>query len=215
MSACLFRTAVAASLALSLAAAGGALAGPKPSCNLITDEEGDTFLLRTQDGPGAYGPQEDTADIVSADVATDAKTITGVIRVKSLASAASTSPGGISYDINFTTDSIDAPLYIRAVVPRSGEPTSEAGSRQSVVVTSVSAPLGEGEVVVDADNNEVRFSFPIAYFDELGGLKPGAKLAFGDVTTGRAAGSRAVFADVAASDKTYTVGAQSCVKPGK
>jgi hypothetical protein len=213
------RLAVTGSLVLSCLAAGGAVAAPakpKPVCNLVTDAKDDTFLARAQDTAGGpYGPQEDAADIVSADVATDAKTLTGVVRVKSLAAAAATSPGGISYDINFTTPSIPDPVYVRALVPGSGEPSSDAGTRQSVVATSVSASLGTGTVVVDKAKNEVRFSFPLTQFASVGGLKPGSKLTFGETTTGRAAAGRAVFADVATGATTYTVGARSCVVPGK
>lgn len=218
MSSRAFRLTVAGSLVLTSLAAGGAVAAPakpKPVCNLVTDEKDDTFLLRSQDGAGAYGPQENAADIVSADLASDAKNITGVIRVKSLAAAPSTSPGGLSYDINLTSSTTEKPLYLRAVVPNAGTPTAEAGSRESVVVTSVSAPLGAGTVVVDKAKHEVRFSFPIAHFASVGGMKAGTKLNFGDVTTGRAAGSRAVFADVATDGKTYVAGAKSCVIPGK
>ena len=216
MSARALRLVLSGSLGVALIAAGGAVAAPaKVSCEMVTDAKDDTFLLRYQDTAGAYGPQEDAADIVSADVASDAKTITGVVRVKSLAAAAGTSPGGISYDINMTSSTSDLPLYLRAVVPGAGEPTAEAGSRESVVVTSVSAPLGAGTVVVDKAKNEVRFSFPIAHFASVGGLKPGTKLNFPEVTTGRAAGSRAVFADAATEGKTYTAGSKSCVVPGK
>jgi hypothetical protein len=216
MSARALRLVVSGSLGVALVAAGGAVAAPaKVACNLVTDAKDDTFLLRSQDGAGAFGPQEDAADIVSADVASDAKNITGVIRVKSLAAAPSTAPGGLSYDINLTSSATDLPLYIRAIVPSSGAPTAEAGSRESVVVTSISVPLGSGTVVVDKAKNEVRFSFPVALFDSVGGLKPGTKLNFGDVTTGRAAGSRAVFADVAVEGKTYAAGTKSCVVPGK
>ena len=207
--------ALAGAVGLGTVLAGGAVAAPKPVCNLVDDPKDDTFLLRTQDGVGAYGPQEDALDIVSADIATNAKTLTGVIRVKSLAAGPSTSPGGASYDINFTTPSSPSPLYVRAVVPRAGEPTAEAGSRESFVITSISAPLGTGTVVVDKAKNEVRFSFPLDHFKAVGGLKRGAKLTFGDVTTGRSAGSRAVFSDAASGSKSYTVGAPSCVPVGK
>lgn len=211
------RLAVVGVIGLSLIGAGGAVAAPaKPVCNLVEDAEDDTFLVRFQDTAGAYGPQEDSLDIVSADIATDAKTLTGVVRVKDLAAAAATSPGGASYDINFTTPAIASPAYIRASVPSSGDPTAEAGTREAAVVTSIATPLGEGTVVVDEAKNEVRFSFPLAHFTPAGGLKAGAKLSFGDVTTGRAlSSSRAVFADAATSEKTYTVGARSCVVPGK
>src|SRR5687768_14584060 len=102
-------------MAATVGVAGAAPAKPKPVCNLVQDAKDDTFAARYQETAGAYGPQESSLDIVSADLASDAKTLTGVLRVQSLAAAPATSPGGASYDINFTTPSIEAPLYVRAL----------------------------------------------------------------------------------------------------
>ena len=219
MSSHLSRPALAIGVGLTLLLAGAATAAPaktpaKPVCNLISDPKGDTFALRSQDTAGQYGPQEDGMDIVSGDVASDAKTLTGVLRVANLSAVVPSSPGGVSFDINFLSATSDAPLYIRAVVTPAGA-TAEAGSRQTVAVTSLSTALGAGTVVVDKPKNEVRFSFPVALFASVGGLKPGSKLVFGDITTGRAITTRAVFADVATEAKSYTVGSPSCVVPGK
>lgn len=224
MSSPLRRPVLAIAVGLSLLLAGAATAAPakapakakaaKAVCNLFSDPKGDTFALRSQDTAGQYGPQEDGLDIVSGDLASDATTLTGVLRVANLSAAVPTSPGGVSFDINFLSGASDAPLYIRAVVTAAGS-TAEAGTRETLVATSLPTPLGAGTVIVDKPKNEVRFSFPLALFASVGGLKPGAKLVFGDVTTGRAIGARAVFADVASQVKGYAVGARSCVIPGK
>lgn len=218
----LARRALAAALALSVAGAGGALAAPKPKpkpkpvCNVATDAKGDTFAVRVQDTQGGpYGPQDDGLDIVSADLASDGKVLTGVVRVAALATT-TTSPGGRGFDINISTPRSPVEVYLRASVPATGAATAEAGTREALpAVTSVSTPLGSGTVVVDAAKNEVRFSFPTSLFDSIGGIKVGDTLAFGEITTGRTVGPRSVFADVAVPGTAYKVGTPTCVPLGK
>src|SRR5262245_27463636 len=57
---------------------------PKPVCNLVTDPAGDASLLAGASGQG----YDASLDIISADVASDGKTITAVVRVKTLAKPA-------------------------------------------------------------------------------------------------------------------------------
>jgi hypothetical protein len=212
------RPVLALSLVLPLAVAGAALAAPKPAakpkpvCNVVTDAKGDTFAVRVQDQQGGpFGPQDDGLDLVSADLASDGKVLTGAIRLVSVAPAA-TSPGGRGLDINITTPRSPAEVYLRVAVPASGAPTAEAGTREALpAVTSVSTPLGAGTAVVDAAKNEVRFSFPASLFDSVGGIKVGDTLAFGEITVGRTVGPRSVFADVAVPGTSYKVGTPSCV----
>lgn len=217
------RPVLAVTLAASLTLAGGAALAapkkkpapkPKPVCNVVTDDTGDTFLLRSQDGVQP-GPQEDALDLVSADLASDGKTITAAIRVKAISAAAPTAPGGRGFDINFAGPANPTELFVRATVSATGAVTTEAGSRgETVGVTRVSTVLGTGTGVLDAAKNEVRFSFPVAVFATVGGFKVGDTLAFGEITTGRAAGPRAVFADVAVPGTSYKVGTPSCVPLG-
>lgn len=210
-------------LASGLAVA--ALASPSsaaPKCNIVTDAAGDTFLLRYQEIPpgGAYGPQEDSLDIVSADLASDGKVLTAVIRLKNLAAAASTSPGGAGYDLNFTSPNSKLGLFMRATRTSAGE-VFEAGFKDPVGagginLTTLSTILSPATGVFDAAKNEIRMHVPLAVFDAQGGIKKDNLLTFGEVTSGRAAGSRSVFADAAVAEAaTYKVGADSCVKPGK
>ena len=212
------RTAVlAAGIALTTLATG---ADAKPACNLAEDPAGDTFLLRYQDQyrpQGApYGPQEDAMDILSADIASDGKVVTAVIRVKNLEAAAPTSPGGVGYTLDFLTPKSEFTMYLRALKTGAGT-TFEAGFKEPlpVGVTTVNTSLGTVQGVLDAAKNEVRITAPLSVFDSQGGIKSGNKLTLGEITTGRIAGPRTVFADVVVGEKSYTVGAASCVKPGK
>jgi len=221
------RRAAAAALALTLAATGAAHAAPKakpkpkpkPLCNLVTDPSGDTFALRYQDSyhtQGApYGPQEDGLDLLGADFGSDAKSFTAVVRVKNLSAAVGTAPGGVEFDVNFTSPKAELPLYLRAVYPANAAPFYEFGSRESYVVTSLATKIADATGFVDKAKNEVHITVPVAAFKTVGGLAAGTKLAFGEVTSGRYAGGRAVFADVVVGEKTYPAGAYSCVTPGK
>jgi hypothetical protein len=216
MSARVFRTAVTASLFLSLAAAGGALAGPKKSCDLITDAENDTFLLRTQDSVGAYGPPEASLDIVGGDLASDDKTITGVLRVAKLATTAGTSPVGLSFRLQFALPGqTETNLYMTANIV-AGSESFAVGVRD--ILTNTSTKLADATGTFDVEKSEVRISAPLAAFKEAGGIEPGAKLTLADLdqTSSRPSGAGpSVFADVAISDKTYTAGNPSCVEVGK
>lgn len=217
MSARVLRLVLAGSLGLTLVAAGGALAAPKPSCNIITDETNDTFLLRTQDGLGAYGPQEDALDMVSGDLASNGKTITGVIRVSKLSTSAGTSPFGLSYRLQFSLPGQeDENLYMSANLV-GGSESFAVGVRNTALNTS--SKLADATGVFDVAKSEVRISAPIAAFKDVsGGLKPGTKLSLVDLdqTSSRPTGlGPSVFADVAVSEKSYVAGSPSCVAVGK
>lgn len=216
MSARMTRIALTGSLVLSLAAAGGALAAPDPVCNLITDEEGDTFLLRTQDTVGLYGPDESSLDITGGDLASDAKTITGVIRVAELSTTAGTSPVGLSFRLQFALPGqTESNLYMTANVV-GGTESFAVGVRD--IATNTSTKLADATGVFDLDNSEVRISAPLDAFKDAGGIKSGARLTLADLdqTSSRPSGAGpSVFADVAISDKTYIAGTPSCVAVGK
>lgn len=218
------RPTLALVVAASLLTAGGVAAAapkpkpkpkPKPVCNVVTDEKDDTFLLRSQDGTQP-GPQENGLDLVSADLASDGKTITAAVRVVDIDAAVPTSPGGRGFDINFAGPANAAELFVRAVVSATGAVTTEAGNRgETVGVTRLSTVLASGTGVLDVAKNEVRFSFPVSVFTPAGGFKVGDSLSFGEITTGRVAGPRAVFADVAVPGTLYKVGTPSCLAVGK
>jgi hypothetical protein len=223
------KTRSAAALAISVAALTGttAHAAVKPVCNLVLDGTGDTFLARAQDG-NAPGPQEDGFDIVSADIASDAKTLTAVIRVKKLSSAIQTSPLGAGFAFDFTLPTSPLQGSMRAVFVTGQAPYFEATYKDPSVPNSPSTFLATAKGFADTKKNEVHISVPVSVFSNLGPIKKGTPIQpAGDAaTTGRAVptspgtagqpvATRYVFADVATESKLYKVGTKSCVTPGK
>lgn len=211
-----FRGLAAAAVLITGALASTSGAAPLP-CNLNTDPKGDTFLVRQQDAAGVFGPQEDGVDIVSVDLATDAKTITGVIRVVKLLETITTSPLGVTYRTQFSVPAQgrDFNFYLNASNTSTGGKVFTGGVRDALLNTSTK--LGDGTGVFDTDKNEIRISVPLSAFAATnGGIKKGLKLATDwDTTVSRATPAASVFADVAVGAKPYTVGAKNCVKPGK
>jgi hypothetical protein len=219
------RTVLLVSLLAVGSLAGAGHAAKKP-CLLVQDPAGDTFAARYQEtgqelgAPVPYGPQEDSLDLVSADVASNAKTLTAVIRVNKLSDAA-TSPAGRSYDLNFTIPGAPNALYIRAVLATGSAPTYEAGYKMPVGAeginpTTLATKLADGTGTADTKKNEIRIHVPISAFSKQGkGIKPGTKLSLGEITAGRYAAGRGVFADVVVAEKIYKAGAVNCVNPGK
>ena len=224
--------------ALAITLAGAALLAPvahaatkpvKPVCNLITDTPKDTFLLRSQDGQGAYGPQEDGLDILSMDVASDAKTLTGVVRVAKLATKVQSAPGGIDFRIGFTLpgqDPTTGNFFLNARADSSGAPSFLLGLRTVVAQgQSTTAKLVDATGTFDTTKNEVHISVPVSAVKSGSvSLATGSILSFAglDETSARqvavnpATGvGTATFADVTNSETTYKAGTKSCVTPGK
>lgn len=216
MRARLLRTAVTAGVLGLVASAGIAGAAPKPVCNLLEDAKGDTFLLRTQDTAGVFGPQENSLDIVSGDLGSDGKTLTGVLRVEKLATTAATSPVGLSFRLQFSLPGAeDSNLYMTANLV-AGAQSFAVGVRDAL--TNTSTKLADAKGVFDLDKSEVRISAPLSVFKPAADIKKGTKLTFAgwDQTSSRPSGAGpSVFADVARSEKTYVVGDATCVPVGK
>lgn len=223
MTTSLLRVAVAGALTAIAVGSGAASALTKvaPTCNLVEDPKDDTFALRYQEtvrdlgGPAAYGPGEPALDIVSADVAADAKTLTAVLRVNKLAKAAQTAPGGLSFRVQFSSPTEeDENMYLSASTTGTTD-TFTAGTR--AITANLSTKLADATGVFDLAKSEVRISVPLATF-AAAGVKAGTILSFAglDQTSARLTptGSSS-FADVARSEKVYKVGAPSCVVPGK
>jgi hypothetical protein len=197
----LLRLSVAAAAALSVALAGGAVAAPaKPVCNLITDAEGDTT------GPST------ALDIVSGDVASNAKTFTAVIRTAALAETDLSSPTGIAWGLRFVSPKSDLPYYLLASKFQGEDVVFSYGQ---VDGTSLNE-LGVAKGVVDIAKKEVRIHAPVKAL----GLKPGT-----EITALQAQGRRAIGTNGAAlymnadssdasSSEPYTTSTPSCVKPG-
>src|SRR3712207_5332501 len=86
----------------------------KPVCNLIKDAKGDA----TGTGSPAAGPNDPNLDILTADVATNASTLTAVFRLSAFGSAEDSSPLGRTYTFSFVAGT--QTVSLRTVVSQAG-----------------------------------------------------------------------------------------------
>jgi hypothetical protein len=216
----LARPVLAVSLVASLTAVGVAGAAtkpkPKPVCHLIADTSGDAPIF----GPT---PSDDSLDIVSGDIATNAKSLTGVVRVKNLAATTSTSPyTGQTYYVQFSVPGFDNPMYVGYQVDKTAA-LFQYGDLETTQGQGVYTPKGNATGVVDAAKNEIRISVALGDLASLASVKPGKKitgiqaLTFQNVGVPNAAGGGGalVGGDTAEATKPYVAGYPSCVTPGK
>ena len=229
------RSAAAIALAVATVAAPAADAAPKkkapkkppPVCNLVVDPTGDTFLVRAADGT-ANEPKENGLDIVSADIASDAKNVAVAIRVKALGAAVQSSPQGVGFSFDFLLPSSEMQGSLRAVFIQGQPAYYEATVKDPSVPNSPSTFLALAKGATDAKKNEIRIWAPVSVFSSLGTMKNGTVITPADdaATSGRAVppspgmagqpvATRFVFADVAGDGKAYKVGTSSCVPIGK
>jgi hypothetical protein len=226
-------------VALLALAAPAATAAPKaapkpvkaaPTCNTIIDPAGDTFAARSQDQQGAYGPQDDSLDILSADLASDGKVVTAAVRIKTLSRAISTSPTGLTVGLGFLIGTGDTVVRLQAVLPSGQEDRFEVAAIAPDALPNQPATfVGTVTGVVDLPKNEIRITAPAAMLAPYGTLAPGTKLFPNEAesatasravppitsTPGQPMTTRGPFADIAAGGKAVKVGELSCVVPGK
>lgn len=206
----LFRATTAVAVAGTLVGAGisQAAARAKPSCNIVTDAKADADIA------GGAG-QDDSLDIVSADLASDRRALTAVIRVVKASPASSSYKYGSTWRMDFTVSGV--PLSISAVSDRNGVVGQYAYSD-----TTGSHIIGsDGAVTIDQVKNEVRISIPTLAFREHADLKPGTLVTKVSAVTGGVVNIpgegnvRVPTTDVSdTTDGTYKLGKVSCVKPG-
>lgn len=202
---------------------------PKPVCQTISDAKGDTFAIRAQDAQGAYGPQENALDITSADLASDGKVLTAVVRLASMSRAIATSPQGFTVGIDFRIGSGTDVVRLQGVAVQGGDRFEVSAKSVDALPNVPSTYVGDATGVVDEKKGEVRIHAPAALLAPFGALKPGTKLTPNEAesatasrgvpaitrTPGAPMTTRGPFADIAAGGKTIAVGAPSCVVPGK
>lgn len=208
------RPVLAIGLVAVVALAGGATAAPaKAVCNLMTDPKGDASFLDTL-------PNDPSLDIVSADVATDARTLTGVVRVDKLASVSPTSPLGRGYYVMFNAPKVESPIYLNAEITPD-RTAFEWGTLETLPSGSGRYTLrGQATGVVDAATSELRISVPLKDVAAVAKLSPGARLsaltASATSLIGTSvSGGLVATVDDAAGSKVYVSGTRSCVVPGK
>lgn len=205
-------------LALSALLASGLAVGaeaavkkPKPVppvCNLVLDAKADATAFAVL---ASGGPNESGLDIISADIATDAKTLTTVIRVDSDPAALSTSPNGGAWYFVFETPAGKFYTFARSTKSYSGY-----GVGGYDATTGQRATIGAGVGIIDSTKKEIRVSVPLSL---VPGLKAGTKITGIAPYTQREftvlGGGATPTADSAEGTKSYTAGAKSCVTPGK
>lgn len=213
------------------AAPAKAKAKPKPVapvCNLVVDEKGDA---KYNNVPGAAGD-----DIVTADLANDATTITGVVRLAGMSANDPQAPLGRNYSVLFTAPGSADLLFMSARTYPQG-PKFVYGYQAEDPNTGVNTnfSLGDASGVVDLAKGEVRISVPIkGYVDGAKAkLAPGAKLAGLTASVDRIGGQGFVPSQVLvpgtprvplggfllpfdnATGGSYLMGTPSCVAVGK
>lgn len=217
-------------LPLVLLGTGGAFTvadaakAPAPVCNIVKDDTGDAKLVAV---PGGGND-----DIVSADVASDGKTITGVIRLAALDANDPNAPLGHNYIVNFSAKGVENPLFVAArTYPTGTKFIFGYQSTDPTLPINISYPIGDATGTVDLAKKEIRISAPNAAFEPAGSkLALGTKLLGVGALSYRVAGQGLVpsqsvgghFVPLGglseqfdnAAGGNYVVGTPSCVKPG-
>ncbi|HUR14124.1 MAG TPA: hypothetical protein VM097_06490 [Mycobacteriales bacterium] len=218
----LTRPALCLALVASVTAATAATAATrprpkplKPVCNVVVDPAGDA-------SPQPPAPSDDSFDVLSADIASDAKNVTAVIRMKNVSS---TGLGQLGRDVQMTFDLVgaEAKVWIGYTGSSYGGDAFQYGLIGMGDAGSTS-PTGDAVGKIDAAKNEIRMTVPVADLNGLGKIKPGAKVSSIAVTASQLVGvapnPSGVYAfnsftvDDAAAVKPYIAGYPSCVKPG-
>lgn len=167
---------------------------PKPVCHLVTDPKGD-----------APPTGDSSLDIVSADVATNARTITAVIRVAKLSNPDTMAPEGEYYAFNFTAGAGQGGHSLYAMLSPVGN----------------SFEGGAGTGVVDTAKSEIRISVPLSYWTGPDAVFPGPPfhgfIVYADINNNvqPIPTTLTVLGDTATSKATYKPGTPSCVAVGK
>jgi hypothetical protein len=206
-----FRSVLALSAVLAAGLAGGASAAVKKPCQLIKDATGDAVVLAAKD---------DGLDIVTADLASDAKKITAVIRLKTYAATDPLAPMGRKVYMQWNAPGGDFPLYMAVSIDPGFEPYFTYGHLETLATGNGSYTKdGDANGVLDTAKHEVRITAPISGFAAHGKHKPGAKLTGIEASTkwliGAAGGGFVEPADTATSAKGYVAGTATCVVVGK
>jgi hypothetical protein len=190
------RPVVALLVCASLAGAGAAGAATKaaPVCNIVTDDKGDGSFVAT--------PNSKALDVVSADIATGAKTVTAVIRVDGMGSDPATTLG-VEYKLNFTVGGMSQ--FLRYQNSTGLGETFDYGDQSGANGGSTSKGTADG--VVDAAKGTITISAPKSEFAGMKGGTATEIIARSYVSLG------ALFesADTATGNKPYKDLTPSCL----
>ncbi|HVF19756.1 MAG TPA: hypothetical protein VNA14_05900 [Mycobacteriales bacterium] len=211
---------------MSLALVAGPASGaPRAACQLVTDPEGDGGMWgQVPPGTPAYPT---SLDILSADIATNAKQFTAVIRVSQLQSFEQGSPTGIGFAIHVTVNK----QRFRLAASRNpgSDPVFTMEGRIEYVGDENNGGATYGLIglidgIFDEDASEIRMTAPMKNFTPK--VQRGARFNdlrlwsyyeagyASDTENRRPWGGANHSADRAESKATYAAGAPSCVKVG-
>jgi hypothetical protein len=228
------RAAILVLALLPVGAATTALGATKPKpkplpkvCNLIVDDAGDEKYNGAVPGDG-------NDDIVSGDLSSNGKVITGVLRLAALAQPDPMSPLGEGYFLEFSAKGADNTLFLSArTYPTGTKYVFGYSAADPTSGINTSYTIGTATGSVDTAKKEVHITAPNAGFAPAGTkLTLGTKLLGPAATSYRIVGQAVVPSqsvggqrvpigglllpfDTASSSKSYVVGQASCVTPGK
>ena len=191
-------------------------------CNIVTDPPGDSTA--------SVVSGDDSVDIVGGDFASNAKTITAIIRLKGFKQSDPQAPLGQSYFVIFSVRGVADTLTMSAGFYPTG--TEYKFGHQGVdPVLPLNTSYTDGDATGLVKGNEIHISADISKFAVAKSLKPGAQVTSISVEARRVYGQRAVPSQNVgparaplggltltydtASGKKYTLGAPSCVAIGK
>lgn len=210
----LVRPALALALVGSLAGAGFSVSQAAvkvtPVCNLLSDDPNDSGLI----GPDADSKQE----ITGGDIASDAKTVTAVLRLKAAPAIDPISPGGLEYYVSFTVPGAENPVYLGASMDPTGAMSYGAGDISSDG-TSTNYSNSDVPVRGKIDGTNLVITANLSDFASLATIKKGAKITgltaetFGVVNTPVEGALLPFGSDTADGGKDYVAGTPSCVAP--
>ncbi len=219
----------------------GKAKGGKKVCNLVSDPGSDAIVDPTL-GTAKKGPQDDNADIVSADIASDARYVTAVIRLKTLATPDTTWPEAHNYLVQWNVPGHTAPVYLGATIDPNPAAAVAYGPQavfgdeltfNAVAVLFTGYNIDSAAHVkgtVDVAKATITLSVPISDLAGYGTFKPGTR--FDGVTAvsqilvnapnpptnlplfGGSLAQGIGTADTDVATKPYIAGTPSCVKPG-
>ena len=211
------RPVLAATLGLTLAVSGlvaSASAATPKACNLISDAKGD--------GSGLVDGASGGLDIVTADVASDKKNVTAVLRLAAAPPPAGdpNAPEGASYYVEWSAKDAANPVYLTAGTDATSAFSYAMGDIQTTPTGGHLYQNATGVVTGHVDGSTITITADRGTFGALSSVKPGSKL------TGLTAdifypvevpmvGGLLEQADNATSSKSYVAGAPSCVAVGK
>ena len=202
----------------------------KPTCKLVVDGKADNKLSPTGNGGVPGSP---STDIVSADVASNATTLTAVVRVAKLANPDPQSPLGQAWAVYFLAPRNPTLYFLVARAYPTGNHFyfGYQGSDPNLPLTTL-YPVYEGKGVLDLAKSEVRISVPLKAIASTVKLPKGSRLGSLEAKAMEIAGQGVVPSqnvgparaplgglsetmDDAVGKTTYPMGAPSCVAVGK